>query len=96
MDVSRAAFAPRCSETRSAGEDAGSARLAAVDGVEGEDFWKNPRIDFWLFMFCELDVVRFSAPEGGVAVVGEDAAGVPLAIADTKPIRELAQAFGTV
>ena len=35
-------------------------------------------------MFCELDVVRFSAPEGGVAVVGEDAAGVPLAIADNR------------
>lgn len=75
-------FAPRCSETRSAGEDAGSAHRAA-DGVEGDDFWKNPRIDFWLFIFCVLDVVRCSAPGGGVAVVvGEDAAEVPLAIAN--------------
>lgn len=47
-------------------------------------------------MFCELDVVRFSAPEGGVAVVGEDAAWVPLAIADTKSIRGLAKASGIV
>lgn len=76
-----APFCPRFSETRSAGEEAGSARRAA-DGVDGEDFWKNPRIDFWLFIFCVLDVVLFSTPDGGVAVaVGEDAAGVvPFAI----------------
>lgn len=31
-------------------------------------------------MFCVLEVDRFSAPEGGVPVVGEDAAPAPLAI----------------
>lgn len=31
-------------------------------------------------MFWVLDVERFKAPVGGVAVVGEEAAGVPLAI----------------
>lgn len=76
------AFCPRFSETRSAGEDAGSGRRAAEDGVEGDDFWKNPRMDFWLFMFCALEVVFLSGPDGGVAVVGEDAAGVPLAMAE--------------
>lgn len=69
----------RCSEALWAGEEAGSA-LRAVEGVEGEDFWKKPRMDFWLRMFWALEVVRFNAPEGGVAVVGEDAAGAPLAI----------------
>lgn len=79
--LSATALAPprRCSETLSAGEDAGSA-LRAVDGVDGEDFWKNPRIDFWFFIFWVLDVERFSAAEGGVAAEGEEAAGVPLAI----------------
>lgn len=80
-------FAPlavRCSDARSAGEEAGSA-LRAVDGVEGEDFWKKPRIDFWFFIFCVLDVVRLSGPdEGVVATVGEEAAPFPFAIADQK------------
>jgi len=33
-------------------------------------------------MFCALEVVFLSAADGGVAVIGDDAAGVPLAIAD--------------
>ena len=84
-----APFCPRFSDTRSAGEDAGSARRAA-DGVPGEDFWKKPRIDFWLFMFCVLDVVFFSAAEGGVAAaVGEDAGGSSFAIvANKNPIND--------
>ena len=65
----------RCSEARWAGDDAGSRGLV-LEGVAGDDFWKNPRIDFWLFMFWALDVVRFSA-DGGVPV-GEEAS--PLAI----------------
>lgn len=72
-------FVDRCSEARWAGDDAGPA-FRAVDGVEGEDFWKNPRIDFWLFMFCALEVERFSTPDGGVAALGDDAAGAPLAM----------------
>lgn len=35
-------------------------------------------------MFCALEVVFLSAADGGVAVVGEDAAGVSLAIADDR------------
>lgn len=75
-------MAVRCSDARSAGEEAGSA-FRAVDGVEGEDFWKKPRMDLWFFIFCVLDVVRLSGPdEGVVAMVGEEAAPFPFAIAD--------------
>jgi hypothetical protein len=79
FDVALREFASRFSDALSAGDEAGSA-LRAADGVDGEDFWKKPRIDRWFFMFCVLEVDRFSAPEGGVAVVGEDAAPAPLAI----------------
>lgn len=57
-------LAPR-SDAFWAGEDAGS-RALLLDGVAGDDFWKKPRIDFWLFMFWALEVVFFRA-EGGVA-----------------------------
>jgi hypothetical protein len=44
--------------------------------VEGEDFWKKPRMERWLFMFCVLAEERFrpaaGAAEGGVVVGGED------------------------
>jgi hypothetical protein len=45
--------------------------------VEGEDFWKKPRMERWLFMFWVLAEERFrpaagAAEEGGVAVGGED------------------------
>lgn len=76
-------FAERCSDARCAGEDAGPA-LRAVDGVDGDDFWKNPRIDFWFFIFWVLEVDRFSAPDGGVAVGGEEAGG-PLAMLNDGP-----------
>jgi hypothetical protein len=46
-----------------------------VEGVDGDDFWKNPRIDFWFFIFCVLEVDRFS----GVSEGGDEAGG-PLAI----------------
>jgi hypothetical protein len=46
-----------------------------VEGVDGDDFWKNPRIDFWFFMFWVLGFDRFS----GVAAGGDEASG-PLAI----------------
>lgn len=70
-------LALRCSEARWAGEEAGSRGFAlALEGVAGDDFWKNPRIDFWLFMFWALGVVRFNAEDGGP--VGEEAS--PLAI----------------
>lgn len=49
----------------------------AEEGVAGEDFWKNPRIDFWFFMFWVLDVVRLSAVEGGVPV-GDDASALAM------------------
>jgi hypothetical protein len=58
-------LAPR-SDAFWAGEDAGS-RVCLLDGVAGDDFWKNPRMDFWLFMFWALEVVFFRAAEGGVA-----------------------------
>jgi hypothetical protein len=51
----------------------------AVDGVDGEDFWKKPRLDLWFFMFWVLDVDRFKA--GVAAAEGEDAAPLPRAIA---------------
>jgi hypothetical protein len=58
---------PPCfSEALCAGEEAGS-RVRFEDGVAGEDFWKNPRMDFWLRMFCVFGVARFSA--------GDDAGG---------------------
>jgi hypothetical protein len=49
-----------------------------LDGVAGDDFWKNPRMDFWFFMFCVLEDVRFRAA-GGVAVGDESE---PFAIVD--------------
>jgi hypothetical protein len=79
FDVALLEVASRFSEALSAGDEAGSV-LRAPDGADGEDFWKKPRIDRWFFMFCVLEVDRFSAPEGGVAVVGEDAVPAPLAI----------------
>lgn len=46
-------FSPRWTgreaDALGAGEDAGSA--LRVEGVDGEDFWKNPSIDFWFFIF---------------------------------------------
>lgn len=60
-------------------------RGVAAEGVDGEDFWKKPRMDLWFFMFCVLDVERFRPLEAGVvAAVGEDAAPFPLAIADAE------------
>jgi hypothetical protein len=71
------ALALRCSEARCAGDEAGSRGFAlTLEGVAGDDFWKNPRMDFWLFMFWALEVVRFNAEEG--VPVGEEAS--PLAI----------------
>lgn len=70
------ALAPRFSEARWAGDDAGSRGLAD-EGVAGDDFWKKPRIDFWLFMFWVLEVVRFSAVEGGVPV-GDEASALAI------------------
>jgi hypothetical protein len=66
------------SAARCAGDDAGSAAAVAaglrwtVEGVDGEDFWKNPRIDRWFFIFCVLEVDRFKP--GVVAAAGDDAA----------------------
>lgn len=65
-------LAPRCSEARWAGEEAGS-RVFLSEGVTGEDFWKNPRIDFWFFMFWVLDVVFFSTAGCGGVAVGDEA-----------------------
>lgn len=79
FDVALLEFASRFSETLCAGDEAGSGSRAP-DGVDGEDFWKKPRIDRWFFIFCVLEVDRFSTAEGGVAAVGEDAAPAPLAI----------------
>lgn len=78
-----AAEEARSSEARCAGDDAGSAlsRVVVAEGVEGEDFWKKPRMDRWFFMFCVLDEDRFRLLEAGV--VAPDAAPVPLAIADS-------------
>jgi hypothetical protein len=47
--------------------------------VAGDDFWKKPRIDFWLFIFWVLEVVRFSAAVGGVPAVGDEAASLAIA-----------------
>jgi len=44
------ALALRCSDALWAGDEAGSRGLV-LDGVAGDDFWKNPKMDFWLFMF---------------------------------------------
>lgn len=52
------------------------------EGVAGEDFWKNPRMDFWFFMFCVLEVVFFSAAGCGGVAVGDEAE--PLAIVGGK------------
>jgi hypothetical protein len=72
----------RDSDAPWAGEDMGSA--IRVEGVDGEDFWKNPRIDFWFFIFCVLDVDFLS----GVAAGGEEA-GCPLAISNNALYRVL-------
>lgn len=69
MGVGFTALAPRASPARWAGDEAGSRGLP-LDEVAGDDFWKNPRMDFWFFMFCALEDVRFKAA-GGVAVGDE-------------------------
>lgn len=77
MGVGLTVLAPR-SDAFWAGDDAGS-RALLLDGVAGDDFWKNPRMDFWLFMFWALEVVFFSAEvgvaegdsTGALAIVGD-------------------------
>jgi hypothetical protein len=62
---------PRASEALWAGDDTGS-RERFADGVAGDDFWKKPRMDFWLRMFCVFGVARFKAGDdaGGDEAVG--------------------------
>ena len=66
----------RFSEALCAGEDAGS-RVRLFEGVAGEDFWKKPRIDFWVRMFWVLGVVRLSAGDGDAAD-GDEADGLAI------------------
>lgn len=67
----------RSCEALCAGEDAGSALLRCVfagEGVDG-DLEKNPRIDFWFFIFWVLAVDFFKADAAaGVDALGGDEA----------------------
>lgn len=69
------AFSLRFSEALCAGDDAGS-RVRLLEGVAGEDFWKKPRIDFWVRMFWVLGVARLSA--GDDAADGDEADGLAI------------------
>ena len=46
----------------------------------GEDFWKKPKIDFWFFIFCVLEVDLFNAGVVSEAAAGDEAAPFALAI----------------
>lgn len=74
--VGLTALSLRFSDALCAGDDAGS-RVRLLEGVAGEDFWKKPRIDFWLRIFWVLGVVRLSAGEGDAAD-GDEADGLAI------------------